>query len=265
MIPVVFIHRGNQEYLQLAIRKSAERNRVVLIGDGSYQNSSFEFFNFNDYINDDYKNFQSSYVHLSTLPYSIEQFCFLRWFILRNWMKAHNQKTVLYIDSDVLLYINADEEYTNHFSFYDLTLVHRTSGHTSFWTLEGIDNFCKFLIQTYSNKSSYDFEKIASHFTVRQKHGLDGGVCDMTLLEFFQYKNYGKVGEMMFVYNNSTYDHNIHVSDFYFECQNNRKNVTFEKGLPYVLNLKSNQKVKFNSLHCTGNEGKQYLKLFFGA
>lgn len=260
-IPVIFIHNGNQEYLKLAIKKASERNRVVLIGNDN--TNGIEFYNLSNYIDADYRNFQSIYIHLSTLPYEVELFCFLRWFILRNWMRSTNTDTVMYIDSDVLLYINAEEEFQKYFSFYDLTLVHRTSAHTSFFTRNGIENFCNFLLETYTNKHLYDYNKIASHYTVRSNHSLDGGVCDMTLLEFYQYKNYGKVGEMMFLQDNSTYDHNIHVSDFYFECKNNRKNVEFINGVPFVLNLKSNQKVKFNSLHCTGNHGKQYLLEFY--
>lgn len=254
MIPVVLIHMGNPDYLQYSIGKALERNEVILIGDTkpNILNDRFSFYNISDYLTDEYNTFVKNYKHLSTNPYNFELFCFLRWFVLKEFMCRQNIEVTFYIDSDVMLYVNTDEEY-HKFSQYDFTLLHRTAAVSSFINKIGIENFCNFLSKTYSEQNSYNFEKIESHFLIRQKHGLGGGVCDMTLLEYFHYHpdtggGPGKVGEMMSIINDSTYDHNINAEDQYFEFQGIKK-VQMIDGIPYVMSKKLNKLIKFNSLH----------------
>jgi hypothetical protein len=84
------------------------------------------------------------------------------------------------------------------------------------------------LLLIYKNKDGYPFKKIKSHYTIRQQSGLGGGVCDMTLLEFFHYHSEygggpGRVGEMMSIINESTYDHNINAEDNDYDFVNNVK------------------------------------------
>ena len=262
MIPVILIHSGNPEYLQYSIKKALERNEVILIGDTdpNITDARFSFHKISDYINDDYNNFTSHYKHLSTCPFDFELFCFLRWFLLKEFMTRNNIEVSFYIDSDVMLYVNTDSEY-HKFKQYDFTLLHRTAAVSSFINKVGIENFCNFIIKTYENKESYNFEKIESHFLVRQRHGLGGGVCDMTLLDFFHYHSDvgggpGKIGEMMSIIDDSTYDHNINVEDQYFEFSG-IKTVQMIDGIPYVMSNKLNKLIKFNSLHF--NSGAKYL------
>jgi hypothetical protein len=125
------------------------------------------------------------------------------------------------------------------------------------------------LITIYSNKIQYPFKKIESHYRVRQKCGLPGGVCDMTLLEFFHYDSGfgggpGKVGEMMQIIDNSTYDHNINAKDQDFEFINGVKKIKIIDGHPFVFNEKLNKDVKFNSIHFQGN-AKHLIKQIYGS
>jgi hypothetical protein len=267
MIPVILIHNGNSGYLQYSIKKALERNIVYLIGDTdpSIQDEKFVYVKSSNYITEEYKQFEEIYEHLSTNDYAFEIFCFLRWFIIKEFMLQNKICTSFYIDSDVMLYVNVNDEWKK-FDQYDFTLLHRTAAVSSFITKIGIENFCKFLLNTYKNKNTYQFEKIASHYTIRKKYGLAGGVCDMTLLDFFHYHadvggGPGKVGEMMTIIDGSTYDHNILAADQYFEFDGYKK-VKMINGIPYVFSIKIGKLIRFNSLHFNSHM-KVYMKDYF--
>jgi len=268
VIPVVLIHRGFQDYLQYSILEACRKNQVILLGDvdPKIDDKNFTFTNPNGLMQDVDK-FSQLYIHMNTTPISYELFCFTRWFNLRNWMVNNGVEVAFYIDSDVLFFEEANTEWKK-FSQYDMTLLHRTAGISSFVTLKGIHNFCDMLMKIYSNKNSYDYNKIASHFDVRRKFGLPGGVCDMTLLEYFHYHaDYGggpgRVGEMMAIIDNETYDHNINVPDNDFEFQAGLKRTKLDElGNIYVHNNKLKRDVKFNSLHFQGS-AKGLMKGFY--
>lgn len=262
-IPVIFIHQGYQPYLNFTVQQASKKNKVFFIGTQEPpKNDNVSFFNLQNY--NKYTNqFSEIYENLSTNNYDYELFCFLRWFVLKEFMEEQNLDTVFYVDSDVMLYVNISEEYKKY-EQYDLTLLHRSAAISSYFTKLGLDNFTNFLIKTFSNKQSYEYQKIASHYYVRQKFNLPGGVCDMTYFDFFHYMDDGgggpgKVGEMMSIINDSTYDHNINVSDQYFDF-NGIKNIKIKDGYPYVFNHKLNKDIKFNSLHFQGGAKNQISK-----
>lgn len=257
MIPVVLIHRGYQDYLNYSLLQAAQNNPVFLLGDvdPNIQNPNYNFVRPNDLM-DGIDDFSRIYVHLNTTPPHYELFCYTRWFSLRNFMRKNDLSTVFYIDSDVLFFENAEKEWAK-FNQFDLTLLHRTAGIASFVTIEGVSNFCDMLSAIYSDKGGYHYNKIASHFEVRQRYNLPGGVCDMTLLEYFHYHSEfgggpGKVGEMMTIIDGSTYDHNINVPDQDFEFCNGHKKVKIIDGEVFVYNHKLKKDIKFNSLHFQG-------------
>ena len=257
MIPVILIHKGYQDYLGCAINQALKNNQVRLIGDTTppISHKNFKFENLNDYCLE-CDEFRSIYEHLNTTPVEYEIFCYQRWFVLKNYMLSNNLDKIFYIDSDVLLFADMTTEWKK-FNQYEMTLLHRTAAISSFITLKGVTDFCNFLMSTYKDKSSYNYKKIASHYKVRKECGLAGGVCDMTLLEFFHYCSDcgggpGKVGEMMQIINDSTYDHNINVPDQGFAFINGRKDFKLKEGIPYVYNERLGKEIKFNSLHFQG-------------
>ena len=75
----------------------------------------------------------------------------------------------------------------------------------------------------------------------------------MTLFELYCKLNIGKVGEMMFIIEDSAYDHNLREEDQYFETENERKKVKFVDGIPYIKNIKLDKLIKFNSIHFQGD------------
>jgi len=246
-----------QDYVRVAIKQAVKNNPVFLIGDVDplVDDDNFTFVT-PEGLGSGIGDFSDIYVHLNTTPPDYELFCYTRWFLLRNFMERNGFPVVLYTDSDVMFFENAEEEWSK-FNNCSMTLTHRTSGHTSFITLNGIHHFCNMLTKIYSDKGGYHFNKIASHLKVRQEFGLPGGVCDMTLLEYFHYHaefggGPGRVGEMMSIINDSTYDHNINVSDSDYLMENGTKKVEIVNGEVCIYNKRLARNIKFNSLHFQG-------------
>ena len=260
MIPVVFIHRGNQDYFKAVVKQSSARNPVMVIGDSDPGNCSF--FNISNYY-ESATEFEKNYENLSTNGTNSELICFSRWFILKDFMERNDIPIIFHLDTDVLFFDNAEKEWEK-FKQFDFTLSHHCCGNNSFFTLHGLKEFCDFTQFIYRNKSSYEYEKIASHYYIRQKHGLPGGVCDMTLLEFFSYKNCGKIGEMMHIINDSTYDHNINESDQGFRMSSKGiKEISFKNNIPFCFSDYLKKSIQFKALHFQGGAKRfllEYLK-----
>ena len=258
-IPVVFIHYGEGSHLPHVLKQANRWSKNVhLLGDASNSLKTGSLEN----LQTDIPKFISTYEHLSTNGQNVELFCMTRWLALRNFMRAGGFKVCLYLDSDVLLFSDPDEEWPR-FKQFEFTLTHWTSGHSSFWTLDGLEKFCDFMLNLYRDKSGYEWEKISSHYHIRRKHGLDGGVCDMTLLEYYGRQHVGQVGEMMHIqvvdYGDlRTYDHIISAPDQGFLMERGHKKVILVEGRPYVP-LEDNRHhlvqgigVRFNTLHFQG-------------
>jgi hypothetical protein len=266
MIPVILIHRGYQNYLEYSIKQAAQKNPVFFIGDTEPTiDNCFEFIPQPELM-EDVNEFSNVYVHLNTTPPAYEIFCYTRWFILRNFMRVYGFSKVFYIDSDVLFFENAETEWAK-FDQYDMTLLHRTAGISSFMTLEGLSNFCNMLMEIYSKKEEYHFNKIRSHLEVRHRFGLPGGVCDMTLLEYFHYHSEfgggpGRVGEMMTIIDGSTYDHNVNVPDQGFEFENGMKKLKAIDGKVFVYNSRLKRDIKFNSIHFQGGAKREMESVY---
>ena len=265
MIPEIFIHKGYQDYLSCTLGQASKENKVYLISDTTPPIIGVELENIFDYWGS-CDEFVKNYKHLNTTPQEYEIFCYQRWFILRDFMLKKGLSIVFYCDSDVMLFTNVTSEWEK-FNQFEMTLLHRTAAISSFITINSIQNVCNLIMETYKNKTSYNYRKIASHYYVRHDCGLGGGVCDMTFLEFFHYCSDcgggpGKVGEMMYIINDSTYDHNINVSDQGFDFKNGMKDYKIRNGIPYVYNNRLKKDIKFNSLHFQGNAKNKIRQVY---
>jgi len=257
-IPVVLLHNGCHEYMQTAITQACKMNNVILIGDTDpkIDIDGFEFFDIKNYW-EECEVFAKSYIHLNTTSVPYETFCFQRWMVLRNFMRKENIDLVFHIDSDVLLFVDVNEEW-NKYEQYDMTLVHRSAGTSIFTKLGILEDYCSFFINTYKNTGGYIFKKVASHYQARQETGQAGGVCDMTFFDLFQHhSNEGggpfRVGEMTQIINDSTYDHHINANDPGYEFKDGLKVFSTVNKIPYIKNKRLNKNIKFNCLHFLGD------------
>tara|TARA_R110000823_G_scaffold308873_2_gene432724 strand:+ start:1389 stop:2213 length:825 start_codon:yes stop_codon:yes gene_type:complete len=265
MIPVVFISKSIQGcqpsfYITDVMGVASKKNdNVFLLGDERNKNLCVgEYVPYDNY-KSGYQEFESLYQSLSTIHPDIEKFCFSRWFILRDFMLENKITQALHLDTDILFFANGEEE-AKRFKNLDCAISGRTSGHSSYWTIEGLVKFCDYILEIYKDKESFDFQRIAQIFTVRRAHNMDGGVCDMTLIEHFaRYKAPHLVGELSILSNDLYYDHIIG-TDEGFEFENGRKVFQYRDGIPYAKYLKTGELVPFATIHFQGSHNKNLIR-----
>lgn len=273
MIPVVFIHRGGQEYLSTALEQAAIRNGVVLLGDNDTLWRNFDFM---AELLVGAKDFDEAYVHMSTNPEPFERFCFHRWFALAEWMRRLRAERVFYCDSDVMLYCDVTEwaeSVGNPDVSYQIPLHQpdcrwTASAHVSLWTLDALEKFCDLITAQYTTGLGRLEEKWQWH----QANGLAGGICDMVLLYFFSLTN--EVLNNAKVINGATFDHNINVAENYeldeYEMEAGRKRLWLHEdwndSRPVLGRVVTDnrEKVFANALHFQGGPTKELMKEYKG-
>jgi len=266
-IPVVFLHVGaNSPVLEKVIKQANKQNEVILIGDSNTVHLRDEcgigFVDIQKVVDEDFVLFDKLYDHLSTNPEFIEKFCFLRWFAVRTMMERANLDRIFYADSDVMLYCDVTEE-NKKFEQFDMTLVHRCCGSTSFMSKESLSTFCDYMLDIYKEKEEFAYGDLLNKFSNMRKHNKDGGVCDMTLLDRFHYEDSKgggpcRIGEMTHVIEESTYDHNINTDEGIYDHDGRSKNIVWKDGNPYCYNKNLKREIRFNALHYQG-PAKQLL------
>lgn len=256
MIPVVIIHKHgakDDRYPLDQVVGQAQKfgNATYVIDDEPLAEMHLE-----DYWEDAAK-FEPYYVHLSGNHRAFELFCIQRWYVLRRWMRHQGFDRVLYTDSDVLLYCNAEEQY-EPYRECALTLALGSSAATSYFTLAGLEAFCDFVDSVYIGQNAIlaEFKRI---YAEMQAQGLPGGISDMALFKFFKAEaRHVRVGEMTEVHDGATWDHNINSGDGYV-MKNGIKRIEWIDKKPY--GTRNGGFVRFNSLHFQGGGGKRLLRL----
>lgn len=262
-VPVVFISKTIGQpcsYIRDAMSVASRKNdNVWLLGDD--HNKQFCVGNYQtiEKYDNSVKEFEELYVHMSTIHPEIEKFCFSRWFILRDFMIEHGYEQALHLDTDILYFVNSDEE-AKRYSHLDCAISGRTSGHSSYWTLEGLTKFCDYVLSLYRDKDSFDFLRISQVYHLRQRFSLDGGVCDMTFLEnYARYKAPHLVGELSILSNHPYYDHIIGVDEG-FTFVDGRKQFRYINGIPHAFHEKIQKLVPFATIHFQGTHNKHLIK-----
>ena len=266
-LPIVFIHRSNSEHLQYSLAQAKHSNpdsTVFLLGDAS--NNVYDFVDHRDLR--DYFGTAAElgkiYAHYSTHGVDFELICFQRWFILRDFLVAQGLDRCLYLDSDVMLYGDVTTD-ARKFDEFDFTLCWDNVGCVFFLNrLQGLHDFCQFVMDIYSKKERYQYDRMVSHFAVRTKHGLPGGACDMLAFQFFRESNFGQVGEASRVIDGSVYDPNINMPNPGFAMDDGVKKIVWQDRQPYGTYLRTGEQVRFNSLHFNGT-AKRLMRQYYNA
>ena len=253
--PVIFVHFGNPTYLAAAIESAQRFNRrVILIGDEKNAVLSDRVTHVDIARHFEQAHaFQALYEHMSTNHITVERFCFMRWFALRDYLDRNGLEVCLYLDSDVLLFANATREYHERFAGarLDFTLSAGSSGHTSYMTRAGLGRFCDFVWETYANKTGERYQSLLRLDRRLREAGERGGITDMTLLELYKDLHPERVGETTEIVNGATYDHNFNRSAGY-EMIGEIKRVFFFEDVPFVRHLERDRFIRFASLHFQG-------------
>lgn len=262
MIPVVYIHFGVlPDYLKRSINQSLKfNNKVVLITDVDVEISGADIVDSSLY-NEQVKNFEDAYVHMSSNKPDFEKICIKRWIVLANYVLKNNVDVCYYSDSDVMLYANINDiysKYQNYDAAYTLPEYQdnyrwTASACCSFWKRETLLKFSKFIIEVYSGS---ELNKLKEKWNYHQNNHIAGGVCDMTLLYLFS--NTINFFSLTKVIDGITFDQNYIDSENYFKneyelicdknAEKNVKKIEWKDGLPWANNLIEKKSVKFIAL-----------------
>ena len=264
-LPIVFIHYSNPPYLRYSLAQAKESNRdstIYLLGDTT--NDCYDFVDHHSFL--DYHEgadkFAKIYRHFSTSPYRWILFVFQRLFMLKEFMVANKMERCLHVDSDVMLYANVTED-QKKFDQYDFTVSHRMACSIFYVNrVEALEDFCQFLIDIYTKKDRYHYDKMVGHYAVRNKNLLEGGACEMNAFEYYGVSHFGLIGEVSLIMDGSVYDPNISMPYPGFEMENGTKKLIWRDGNPYGIYLRSGRLIKFNSLHCQGS-AKQLMSEYY--
>jgi hypothetical protein len=132
-----------------------------------------------------------------------------------------------------MLYADVTNEQSK-FNRFDFTLCWKTIGCVFFLNrLKGLDEFCQFLMEIYGSENKFCYDRMVAHYTVRRKHRLNGGACDMTAFQLYSEGNFGQIGEASYIIDGSVYDPNINMPHPGFEMENGIKKITWKDGQPY--------------------------------
>lgn len=233
--PVFIVHNGSQAYLADAIKASIKSgNQTILIGNDQKIGSCCSNFYSDEILLKKFEIFSRNYQHLSSNSFAFELHCFKRFFLLLEVAGRIGLNKFWMIDSDVILLENLSD-YANEISSdgYSTSLSWQlqsstsmswsASPHISYWTLEALDDFVKFLINLYLPENIPELYK-KYEFHLNKK--IPGGVCDMTALYLW-------INQGIRVHNNAInlklnsaiFDHNINAGSNYAE--NEYKTVPF--------------------------------------
>ncbi|GAB3901744.1 hypothetical protein GCM10028803_26970 [Larkinella knui] len=267
-IPIIFVHQGYSFYLEYTLRQAVHSNPdspIHLLGDA--ENNRFPFVmhhTIGDFLNADTDLFKSVYQHDSPNHYDYELFCFVRWYLVKELMKREGYSQVFVADSDVMIYSNMttyinEAGLKNYLAAYNIGVdyqwVRSASGHSSYWTWEGINRFCELTVNLYTQPRFTAFmDQIKAEKIIKNDRA---GISDMTALYVFYEEENSKIRNLSECVDGSAFDHNISMATNYnvdeYEFGLGRKKITIKNDWPVAYNVLLKKEIKWHTLHFQGN------------
>lgn len=257
-LPIVFLHRGDDDYLAYSLAQAKLSNPnspIILLGKSG--NQPFAQNGVTHHLMDHYMStaaeFAKIYKHIHYMPYEYNLFCFQRWFILRDFMRQHNISKCCYLDSDVLLYTDVNNPM---FDTFMMEFVW-----TNFVEIQRLEQFCAFVTAHFENLELFGEVLAFTHKNVDHVRQGMPLITDMVLGMMYlnQCPGYRKTYGL---YHDGFFDGNIQQS-LLTESIDEKKKIYLIDGTLYCKELKTNRNVKLYSLHFQGTVMKHYMKYFY--
>lgn len=272
---VVFVvHRGNQKYLSsIILSAKLSSNKVYYIGDQSISDNLLSKhqiirpnFSKTPFLDD----FTKVWKHQSIDEIKWSFGCFTRHFFVLEAASRLKLSDFWIIDSDFMLLENLhnisvtlkQQGFEGALSTpnYKNKYYMATAPHCSFWNIHSLKEFILFTIDQYKNKSKILTKKYLYH----KNKGIEGGVCDMTLLYLWKNKTKRKIyNSVNLITSKFLIDHNINVSSDFYEAEDFKINQNIlKKKLLFViedfLGIKKIRKIRkfFYAFHADGSRIK---------
>jgi len=259
-VPIVFIHRGDDEYLTYSLqqaKRGSPQSDIILIGDAAnarFASETVRHFGIDDFF-ESAGRFAEVYQHQSGNAYEYELFCFQRWFVLRDFMKAHDIARCCYLDSDIMLYADANDpayhQFTNVWAMLTIN------------TMDTVENLCYLIDIYFRNPDLYAY--LLSYTRKLGYQGLNDMVFSSLYLDHWpQYKQNldGVFGDSFF---DGNIGHPLYValpggSGAEVEMLDGKKKIFRKNGALYARAGDSHW-LRVNSLHFQ-SENKKYMAYF---
>lgn len=274
-IPVVISHFNSApHYLEYALRSAAKFDQeTVFMGDNKNQHVWENFWNSEKISSKKHEKFKEVYVKMSDYSKAYEDGFWKRMFFLEDWMVTSKTDKVILLDSDIVTFANYGRDIYPLLpeDCYSALVIAEQSGkyvwaastHCSYWTIDGIQDFTNYCIDTYANKNNV-MAKLKEKYAWHLENSMPGGICEMTLLYFWSLNN-RRVFNFADPRQGIVADHKIksatnrHENEYILRL--GVKRFTFKDGLPYAFNKKQNRNIRFLCIHCQGSAkpGMQYL------
>ncbi|WP_301171205.1 hypothetical protein [Brevibacillus nitrificans] len=257
-LPIVFIHRGDDEYLAYALAQAKWSNPnspIFLLGkpvNQQFAQNGVIHVRIDDYMGTA-ANFAKVYKHIHYMPFEYNLFCFQRWFILRDFMKSHNIQKCCYLDSDVMLYTDVNQP---QFESFFMEFVW-----TNFVDTQRLDRFCAFVTSHFEDLGR--FGQVVSFAHKSKDHVRDGMplITDMVLSVMYlrQFAGYRLTHGL---FPDAFFDGNIQQS-YLTESLDGKKKVYLKNGALYCKDNQSQRDHRLYTLHFQGTIMKHYMKFFY--
>lgn len=269
---IVFIHKGNTRYMGYTLTQAKHWNpdcEIILLGDeaNAHYASVLGITHVPiDQFMEGAEAFRPLYRHVSTNGYAYELFCLQRWFILRDYLATRPDiGTVLYLDSDVLVYDHMPTQ-AKRWAAYDMTLLNK-SPHTNFIKDRAVlVRFCDYISFCYTAQHS---EQLLSYYLTEhyRMHGPFGGISDMTFHLYNREMHKDRVANLAIPVQGTAFDISLYTSaGFVMEPAGHIKALTWaqsKQGQQPMARLQATgEQVRLLTLHF-GEGHKRFIAQFF--
>lgn len=264
-IPIVFFHTGDSWYLKYTLRQAQFANPqsdIYLVGDEANRHYSFVHhvpFQRYEALTEE---FRKVYLHRNSNAYDYEITCFLRWFYLLGLVEEKKINSFIYLDSDVLAFADF-KSLKGILSPFDVANTGVGVGmpaFTYFKSKEVLGSFCHYMLQNYIEPGLK--VRLAQWWDQFEAKTWGGGICDMTLFDFyFKEANVksGKLDKVGLV----AFDASI-TSTAGYETKGTAKKVYWKNKQPYCKWLDTGEMVRFATFHYQGSSKNLILKHYQG-
>lgn len=280
----IFIHHelnsGNikgleySDYPMVALRQAAKFNEeVIFFTDKESAKLWDKSVVTENFLDEKWDKFMISFKNLAiNYSNSYVQVCFKRLFAFLAYAEKMGIEEFIVLDSDVMVYTNFSEE-TQWFVGMDCAAIIRENENlpvgpennnmrwnvslgTSYWKTTCLRQFINFCLDTYRNNISILRKKFEYH----RRYGLEGGVCEMSLLYLFMKKNKNELKICNWAIERDGYllcdaglhtGENYQVDEYKYNSIIGMKCVSFSDSKPYFVKT-SGEKIRVGCLHFAG-------------
>lgn len=207
------------------------------------------------------------YIHMNSNPVQFELPCFLRWFIIREFIEKNNINNFMVSDWDVLYACDLKAE-QEKYRDYDFTFTGSNAGSSMWNGLNGIKYYTDIMEQTYSEPESGVYKNMASIWEQMNKSHSNGGICDMTFLDWM--KRYSSLKMVDVSLTEPAFDAGLNGLDGWqsakstadWKIERDFKDIKFRNKEIYCYHTGRQREVRLNSIHCWGKKNgiEEYYK-----